>query len=282
MNANRSPSRGQRGVQQAGAPLPPAFTLVELLVMLALVALGTLMLVPGLARTQPDSRSAQCLNNKRQVALACAMYSHDWNDYLVPNAIAGDSRGWCNGQENWAMANANINPDYYTTNCLARYVVNKIKVYKCPCDTIPSDIGNRIRSISMNGMMLGAIPAPNGTAYNPGWRFYRKVSDLTAPTPAMAWVFGDENMYSLNDGFLQPGLNSPDYPDVPAAYHNGNANCFTFADAHAEAHKWRWLGSFSAGLLNCPYSKDVKGTHWASSGQDVDWLWLRARTSVPQ
>ena len=46
-------------------------------------------------------------------------------------------------------------------------------------------------------------------------------------------------MYSLNDGYLQMGLNSFDYPDVPAAYHGG-INCFTFADGHVEAHKWRW------------------------------------------
>ena len=80
------------------------------------------MLSPGLARTQPNSRTAQCLSNKRQVALACGMYSQDWNDYLVPNAPANDYRGWCNGMENWTTAAANININYYTTNCLAPYV----------------------------------------------------------------------------------------------------------------------------------------------------------------
>jgi type II secretory pathway pseudopilin PulG len=257
-----------------------AFTLVELLVVLGLVALCVLMLAPGFAHTQPNSRTVQCLSNKRQVALACAMYMRDWNDYLVPNAPAGDYRGWCNGQENWGMAAANTNRDYYTTNCLAPYVGGQIRFYKCPGDTRPSDNGDRIRSISMNCMMMGAIPAPGG-GYNPGWRVYRKYSDLTEPTPAMAWIFADENMYSLNDGFLQMGLNSFDYPDVPAAYHGGN-NCFTFGDGHVEAHKWRWLGTSFAGLLSCPYAKDVKGTHWASSGQDVDYFWLQARSSARQ
>jgi hypothetical protein len=31
-----------------------------------------------------------------------------------------------------------------------------------------------------------------------------------------------------------------------------------------------------------PYVKGVTGTHWASSGLDVDWLWLRVRTSATQ
>jgi prepilin-type N-terminal cleavage/methylation domain-containing protein len=256
------------------------FTLIELLVVLAVVAVVACVLVPGLAHTQPDVRAAQCLSNKRQVALACIMYTHDWNDYLVPNANAGEYYGWCYGQESWATSGPNTNANYYLTNCLARYVANQIKLYKCPCDTIPSDNGDRLRSISMNGMILGAMPPPNGAAYNIGWRTYERVADVTKPSPSMAWVFCDENMYSLNDGYLQMGLNSGDYPDVPAAYHGGNGNCFTFVDGHVEPRKWEWLGTATAGIRNCPYQKGVKGTHWSSSGLDVDWLWLRDRTSA--
>ena len=260
------------------------FTLIELLVMLALVGLWALLLVPGLARTQPDVRAVQCLSNKQQLAAACAMYTHDWSDYLVPNSPGSGFGGWCSGQENWGSSQANTIQDYYKTNCLGPYVVNQFKLYKCPCDTVPSDNGQRIRSISMNGMMLGAItpPGAGGDAYNRGWRTYKKVIDLTAPSPAMAWIFADENMYSLNDGYLQMGLNTHDYPDVPASYHGGVGNAFTFADGHAESHKWLWLGTTFAGLRNCPYAKGVTGTHWQSSGQDTDWYWLRDRTSALQ
>ena len=61
-----------------------AFTLIELLVVVAMVALLACVLPLALAHTRPDVRAAQCLNNKRQLALACVMYSHDWNGYLVP------------------------------------------------------------------------------------------------------------------------------------------------------------------------------------------------------
>jgi prepilin-type processing-associated H-X9-DG protein len=134
----------------------------------------------------------------------------------------------------------------------------------------------------MNGMMLGVIPPPAGDSYNANWRTYKKVTDLTAPSPAMAWIFCDESMYSLNDGYLQMGLNSHDYPDVPAAYHGGTGNAFTFADGHAELHKWVWTGTYFAGLRTCPYAKDSKGTHWQSSGLDMDWYWLSERTSAPK
>ena len=143
----------------------------------------------------------------------------------------------------------------------------------------PSDNGDRIRSISMNAAMVGHIP-PSGTftlmetmMFVPNWRLYLKMSDLTCPSPANAWIFCDEAMRSLNDGYLQMNLQSPDYPDIPANYDCGGNN-FTFADGHGEYRKWMWTGSPTTGLRSVPYKKDNIGGHWGSSGQDVDWLWL--------
>ncbi len=86
-------------------------------------------------------------------------------------------------------------------------------------------------------------------------------------------------MYLLNDGFLEMTLCTPDYPDVPAAYHGG-INCLTFGDGHGEPHRWRWGGFISSGLRNSRCLSHTTGTHWGSSGQDVDWLWLKDRSAA--
>lgn len=69
---------------QVGAPA--AFTLMELLVVIAMLALGLAMLSPAFARTRTNSPALQCMNNARQMAMGWIIYSGDNGGSLAPNS----------------------------------------------------------------------------------------------------------------------------------------------------------------------------------------------------
>lgn len=65
------------------------FTLVELLVVLAIVALLIAMLLPALGRSREHARRILCGNNARTIAAATLMYSDDFKGYVPDNAQRG-------------------------------------------------------------------------------------------------------------------------------------------------------------------------------------------------
>jgi prepilin-type N-terminal cleavage/methylation domain-containing protein/prepilin-type processing-associated H-X9-DG protein len=80
-----------------------AFTLVELLVVIAIIALLIALLLPALGKAKAAARTALCLSNKRQVGVAMATYANDWK-YVAPGG--GCAYGMANGStltKRWHM-----------------------------------------------------------------------------------------------------------------------------------------------------------------------------------
>jgi prepilin-type N-terminal cleavage/methylation domain-containing protein/prepilin-type processing-associated H-X9-DG protein len=60
------------------------FTLVELLVVMAIIAILIAMLLPALSRARLQAKSVACQSNMRQVGQALLIYAGNWRGWLYP------------------------------------------------------------------------------------------------------------------------------------------------------------------------------------------------------
>ena len=68
------------------------FTLIELLIVIAIIAILASMLLPALNRARESAQTSACLNRKKQAILANQLYANDFKDYMYyqgPQAYGG-------------------------------------------------------------------------------------------------------------------------------------------------------------------------------------------------
>jgi len=275
-----------------------AFTLVELLVVIATLGVLAMMLLPALAKTGPNTQTFQCLNNLRQIQHGWLVYSADNNDRIVPtvgqgaaqvNLLPNPYTNPGNPENQWIYGDVTTRSgtdlNLLRLGLIFPYAPN-VGLFKCPADpktayespySLPPPGATNpptIRSISMNGFMSPIVDSiQRSTApLNQAYRIFRKQSDIAVMGSANCWVMLDESPYSINDGWFvaDPSPTASTWIDKPAVYHNNSCGV-SFADGHCELHKWR-----DAGLIAY---KGAAGNLPPQTGVG-DITWLGQRTSI--
>jgi prepilin-type N-terminal cleavage/methylation domain-containing protein/prepilin-type processing-associated H-X9-DG protein len=265
------------------------FTLIELLVVIAIVAILSALLLPVLSGAKSRAQGMQCLNNVRQLALACRMYADDDQDRLPYNVGgAGTERGvtgrhalnWAYGILDWELTPDNTNELRLVRGGIAPYVAGNASVYRCPSDWALSSLqraagwNRRARSYSMNAMMGNAGEASESGANvnNPYYVQFFRLSRI--PSPARMFMFLDEHPDSINDGYFLNRSDEREWIDLPASYHDGAA-AFSFADGHAEVHGW-----VEASTRQPARPDGAPLPLYLSYAELADWRWVLERMSV--
>jgi len=232
MSGNLGNSRKRRADYPKFERHRPALTLVELLVVIAVIAIIMALLQPALSLARAKAREITCLNNLKQLQVCARLYSLDNDGFLLPNRNVyyvgtdkqtkgfNDNMTWCSGLAPFDTTTENIE-----RGLLFKY--NKsTDIYRCPSD--------RSRVRTPGGELLNMRRT---RSYN------LSETEIDDPTPAQLIFFvgvHEDSIYDSHFGIPPRGsvyADDPRWWDLPAGRHS-RGGCFSFADGHVE--RWKW------------------------------------------
>lgn len=201
-----------------------AFTLVELMVVIAVIVILMAILLPTLLGARTKARSASCLSNLHQIGVALTAYTQDYDERLPPvdddpstaTAAAGKPRSWLVAMQGALKSEAVARcPDDESTNWLK---------------PLPGQTQRRRSSYAANGNLserlgyssLARIQSPSETIY-----LVESVDFATRPyVRPMLWP---------RPGYkgepVRPGS------EVALERHQEGSN-YVFVDGHVKWHKF--------------------------------------------
>jgi prepilin-type N-terminal cleavage/methylation domain-containing protein len=124
-------SQDRRAARGAGSP--DGFTFTELVVVLAVLALLTLLLLPALAGTKSQDKSAVCMSNLRQIYVGMMIYAGDNNDtfHNVGGGSLPNDGHWTANPNSTAILAPNDGAAYWGIAYYTNAGVPR-EVFRCP------------------------------------------------------------------------------------------------------------------------------------------------------
>ena len=272
-----------------------AFTLIELLVVIAIIGILAAMLLPALSRAKCRATGSTCLSNQKQLALAWTMFADDNSDSIVRfNTYPLDASNWRTdtryvvvtrpagfSEEQWVRYQVQMGykkPSPAIDGPLYAYAPNPDVVH-CPGDL-------RFKRPVGSGFAWDSYSGVNGLNGESG-QFLLKKNQLRRPSERFLWIEGadgrGENIGAwtmANYGTAALSFTDAQFRDSPADFHC-NAAGFSFADGHAESHKWLDATTLAYARSLNP-NKDAGSAEQTAAQQnskrDQQWVGMRYPT----
>jgi prepilin-type N-terminal cleavage/methylation domain-containing protein/prepilin-type processing-associated H-X9-DG protein len=218
-----------------------AFTLVELLVVIGIIALLIAILMPALSKAREQANSVKCMSNQRQLGQALVMFVNDHKGYL-PKAWFND--GPVNGKGGWNYRD----PMWGWTYLLSKYVGGNKEIFRCPgddtghvYDTFNDFVPNLPDSPQADNIpgsyRLNISDLPNGP-YNA-----IRITRLKDPSEAIVIVDGKQGFQGnawnqVARWEADNALVRKDFKWNVAWNRHRNRGMYVFADGHADNLYW--------------------------------------------